>query len=77
MAIKFFGGGSGIFTGLINSLVHTVMYTYYLLTAFDERWKQSVTFKRTITQMQIVSKNLKTVRYTIPTYTIHLKMKTF
>ncbi|XP_018567408.1 elongation of very long chain fatty acids protein 7-like [Anoplophora glabripennis] len=53
VAVKFFGGGSGVFVGLINGAVHAIMYTYYLLTAIDEKWKQSVTFKRTLTQIQI------------------------
>ncbi|KAJ8918561.1 hypothetical protein NQ315_013066 [Exocentrus adspersus] len=53
IGVKFFGGGAGAYIGMINGAVHAVMYTYYLLTAYDESWKQSVAFKRTITQMQM------------------------
>ncbi|CAH2008599.1 unnamed protein product [Acanthoscelides obtectus] len=54
VAVKFFGGGHGTWVGLINSLVHAVMYTYYLLSAIDEEWKKNVAFKKFITQIQMI-----------------------
>lgn len=54
-ATKFLGGGHSIFTGFINSIIHIVMYSYYLLTAFSPKHKNNVWWKKYITQMQIVS----------------------
>lgn len=54
-ATKFLGGGQSVFTGFINSIIHIVMYTYYLVTAFSAKHKNNVWWKKYITQMQIVS----------------------
>ena len=54
-ATKYFPGGHSIFTGYINSIIHIVMYTYYLVTAFSPKYKNNVWWKKYITQMQIVS----------------------
>lgn len=55
---KWFPGGHSVFTGFINSIIHIVMYAYYLLTAFSPAYKSNVWWKKYITQMQIVSGNL-------------------
>lgn len=52
---KWFPGGHSVFTGFINSIIHVVMYGYYLLTAFSPAHKTNVWWKKYITQMQIVS----------------------
>lgn len=54
VAIKFFAGGHGVFVGAVNGTVHAVMYCYYMLSAIDEKWKTNITFKKTITQMQML-----------------------
>nr|CAI5855023.1 unnamed protein product [Callosobruchus analis] len=54
IAVKFFAGGHGSWVGLVNSFVHVVMYTYYMLSAIDEKWKSNVTFKKFITQVQMI-----------------------
>lgn len=51
---KFLAGGHSIYVTTINSFVHVVMYTYYLLTAWDPEYKKSVWWKKHITQLQIV-----------------------
>ncbi len=55
-ATKFLPGGHSIFTGFINSIIHIVMYAYYLITAFSPKYKNNVWWKKYITQMQIVSR---------------------
>ncbi|KAG5865658.1 hypothetical protein JTB14_012402 [Gonioctena quinquepunctata] len=50
----FYAGGHSIFLGAINVLVHSVMFSYYLLTGIDSSWGRSRIFKRTLTQMQMV-----------------------
>lgn len=54
-ATKFFPGGHSIFTGFLNSIVHVVMYGYYLVSAFNPEYKNNIWWKKYITQMQIVS----------------------
>lgn len=50
----FVGGGSQVvFFGTVNCIVHTIMYSYYLLTILYPEYKQS-SFKRRITEMQLV-----------------------
>lgn len=46
------GGNSGIFP-FVNTLIHTVMYTYYFLATF-ESMKPYLGWKKYLTQMQIV-----------------------
>ncbi|KAF2901140.1 hypothetical protein ILUMI_05046 [Ignelater luminosus] len=52
--VKFLAGGHGIFVGILNSFVHVVMYFYYLLSAWDKKYKNNVWWKKHITQLQIV-----------------------
>ncbi|CAH0554795.1 unnamed protein product [Brassicogethes aeneus] len=54
VAVKFIPGGQGAVIGLINCFVHTVMYGYYLLTAYDPVYKKSVLLKKNITQLQLI-----------------------
>lgn len=53
---KFIAGGHTVYVSTLNSFVHIVMYTYYLLTAWDPEYKKSVWWKKHITQLQIVSR---------------------
>lgn len=48
-------GGQGILLGYLNSLVHAVMYTYYLLSIWMPQVKSSKLIKRNITRMQMVN----------------------
>lgn len=54
-AAKFYPGGHSVFTGFINSIIHVVMYSYYLVSAFQPQYKNNLWWKKYITQMQIVS----------------------
>ncbi|CAH0554793.1 unnamed protein product [Brassicogethes aeneus] len=54
VAMKFFGGGATVIIGAVNGFVHCVMYSYYLLTAYDSDYKKSVWWKKHITQIQLV-----------------------
>lgn len=54
-ATKFFPGGHSVFTGFLNSIIHIVMYSYYLVSAFQPQYKNNIWWKKYITQMQIVS----------------------
>nr|CAD7435561.1 unnamed protein product [Timema monikensis] len=51
--VKFIAGGHAVFLGLINSIVHSFMYTYYLLTNINPDYKKSIWWKKYITQLQM------------------------
>ncbi|GLH03290.1 hypothetical protein R5R35_002941 [Gryllus longicercus] len=50
---KYYPGGHGTFIGVINSFVHIIMYTYYLLAALGPRWQKYLWWKKYITTMQM------------------------
>lgn len=51
-------GGHGAFVGYINSLVHSVMYTYYFVTSMWPEYRGSIWWKKHITQLQMVNTRL-------------------
>nr|CAD7615637.1 unnamed protein product [Timema genevievae] len=53
IAVKFLAGGHATYLGLINSIVHAFMYTYYLLTNINPDYKKSIWWKKYITQLQM------------------------
>ncbi|KAL4711172.1 hypothetical protein ACJJTC_015281 [Scirpophaga incertulas] len=53
-AVTYFPGGHGTLIGVINSFVHIIMYTYYLLTVAVPSVKKSIWWKKYITQLQIL-----------------------
>ncbi|CAG9817336.1 unnamed protein product [Phaedon cochleariae] len=52
--IRFFPGGMSLWIPMINGFVHVVMFIYYSLTALDSSWKQSIAFKKRLTQIQLL-----------------------
>ncbi|KAL0109555.1 hypothetical protein PUN28_014548 [Cardiocondyla obscurior] len=59
-AVKYLPGGHVTFLGLLNTFVHTIMYTHYLLTSM--KIKTSV-WKKYITQLQLVQFFILTLHY--------------
>ncbi|CAG4936663.1 unnamed protein product [Colias eurytheme] len=53
-AATYFPGGHGTMVGVINTFVHVVMYSYYLLTVAFPSVKNSLWWKKYITQLQII-----------------------
>ena len=51
--VKYFPGGHGSFQGFINSAVHTLMYTYYLLSSLGDSVKPYLWWKKYLTQIQM------------------------
>jgi len=58
IAVRWVPGGSGTLLGIVNSFIHTCMYLYYFLTSFKPEMKQSLWWKKHITQLQMVSLQL-------------------
>lgn len=50
---RWFSGGLIIMLGIVNGFVHSVMYSYYVLTLFNQDLKKSIWWKKHITQIQI------------------------
>lgn len=48
-------GSHATLLGILNAFVHVVMYGYYFLTSFKPELKQSIWWKKHITQLQLVS----------------------
>ncbi|XP_030034984.1 elongation of very long chain fatty acids protein AAEL008004 [Manduca sexta] len=50
---KYVPGGHGVMLGFINSIVHAVMYSYYLISIVRPQWVRQW-WKKYITQLQIL-----------------------
>lgn len=59
-AVKYIPGGHICFLGMINTFVHTIMYTHYLLTSLKINTSG---WKKHITHLQLVQFFLITVHY--------------
>lgn len=59
---KYYPGGHGTFIGLINSFVHIIMYTYYLLAACGPKYHKYLWWKKYITTLQLVRFYITKVR---------------
>ncbi|XP_017300419.2 elongation of very long chain fatty acids protein AAEL008004-like [Diaphorina citri] len=51
--LRYFKGEQGIFIGLLNSLVHVVMYSYYFLAALGPEVQKYLWWKKYITKFQL------------------------
>lgn len=54
IAAKYFPGGQSFFACMLNSLVHTIMYSYYGLAALGPRVQKYLWWKRYITMIQLM-----------------------
>ncbi|XP_076642506.1 very long chain fatty acid elongase AAEL008004 isoform X2 [Halictus rubicundus] len=54
VGIKWLPNGHGTLLGVINTLVHVVMYTYYLLAAMGPHMYKYLWWKKHLTTMQLV-----------------------
>ncbi|XP_066996656.1 very long chain fatty acid elongase AAEL008004 isoform X1 [Anabrus simplex] len=52
--VKFTPGGHSTFFGLLNTFVHIIMYTYYLLAAMGPRYQKYLWWKKYLTTFQMV-----------------------
>ncbi|XP_049865777.1 elongation of very long chain fatty acids protein 7-like [Pectinophora gossypiella] len=52
--LKFAAGGEGAILALLNSFVHVVMYTYYLLAGLGPRFQKYLWWKKYVTKMQLI-----------------------
>ncbi|KAJ8668550.1 hypothetical protein QAD02_010213 [Eretmocerus hayati] len=52
--VKFLPGEQGIVIGLLNSSVHIVMYSYYLIAALGPEYKKYLWWKKYMTWIQLI-----------------------
>lgn len=52
--VKFTPGGHSTFFGMLNTFVHIIMYTYYLLAAFGPHMQKFLWWKKYLTALQMV-----------------------
>jgi peptidoglycan biosynthesis protein MviN/MurJ (putative lipid II flippase) len=51
--LKYTGGPQLIIIGMINSIVHVIMYFYYLIAALGPKYKKYLGWKKHLTRLQI------------------------
>ncbi|XP_014209424.1 elongation of very long chain fatty acids protein AAEL008004-like [Copidosoma floridanum] len=54
IGVRFVPGGHATLLGLINSFIHILMYTYYMLAAFGPEVQKYLWWKRHLTSLQLV-----------------------
>ncbi|XP_014614938.1 PREDICTED: elongation of very long chain fatty acids protein 1 [Polistes canadensis] len=54
IGVRWLPGGHGTFLGLINSFIHIIMYSYYLLSTFGPRIQPYLWWKKYLTSMQLL-----------------------
>lgn len=64
LAAKWLPGGPVVPLGTINAFVHVVMYFYYFLCGFKPELKQSIWWKKHITQIQLMQFSILMVLFT-------------
>ncbi|GJQ85709.1 hypothetical protein Trydic_g13399 [Trypoxylus dichotomus] len=51
---KYYPGGHGTFIGMINSIVHIIMYFYYMMSAMGPQFQKYLWWKKYITTLQLL-----------------------
>lgn len=54
IAVRWLPGGHGTLLGVINSFVHIIMYTYYMLAAFGPQMQPYLWWKKYLTSLQLL-----------------------
>ena len=52
--VKFTPGGHSTFFGFLNTFVHIIMYTYYLVAALGPQYQKYLWWKKYLTTIQMV-----------------------
>uniref|UniRef100_A0A1A9W6N3 Elongation of very long chain fatty acids protein n=1 Tax=Glossina brevipalpis TaxID=37001 RepID=A0A1A9W6N3_9MUSC len=52
--VKFTPGGHSTFFGFLNTFVHIIMYTYYMLSAMGPQYQKYLWWKKYLTTLQMV-----------------------
>ena len=55
--LRFTPGGHSTFFGLLNTLVHVVMYFYYMVSAMGPKYAKFIWWKKYLTAFQMVKRH--------------------
>lgn len=64
---RFIPGGNGTILVVINCFVHVFMYSYYMFVALEETRQAALTWKKHITQLQLVGTFVQAGLSVLPT----------
>lgn len=77
-----YAGHQGAICGILNTIIHSIMYSYYFLSALGPKMQKYLWWKKYLTRLQIVSMMIITGAITIrisirskPSYLIRLLYK--
>ncbi|XP_037028075.1 elongation of very long chain fatty acids protein 7-like isoform X1 [Bradysia coprophila] len=65
---KYLAGSHGTLLGVVNSFVHVFMYSYYFLTSFKPELKNSLWWKKHITQIQLLQFAILVIHFINPIF---------
>uniref|UniRef100_A0A336K4P6 Elongation of very long chain fatty acids protein n=1 Tax=Culicoides sonorensis TaxID=179676 RepID=A0A336K4P6_CULSO len=65
---KFMAGSHSVLLGIVNSWVHVFMYGYYFLTSFKPELKESIWWKKHITQLQLIQFVILFIHFGLPIF---------
>lgn len=54
IGVRFVPGGHPTLLGVINSFIHIIMYTYYMLSAFGPNVQKYLWWKKYLTSLQLI-----------------------
>lgn len=60
---KYIAGGQTVVIPFLNSIVHAIMYSYYLITILEKDKQRFYWFKKYVTLIQMVSFNKYNLHY--------------
>lgn len=61
--LKLLPGEQGIVIGILNSIVHIVMYSYYLIAALGPKYQKYIWWKKYMTWIQLVIFQFSSIVY--------------
>jgi elongation of very long chain fatty acids protein 7 len=65
ISAKYFPGGQAIYVALYNTLIHCLMYVYYLFSACNPNYSKEIWWKKYVTALQIVSEKNSTTLHNL------------
>lgn len=77
LKLSVFAGGHGTLLGLINSFVHIIMYSYYLLAAFGPTVQKYLWWKKYLTTLQMVKHHFFSPAGHKTAYLVHHRVETY
>ncbi|XP_026729945.1 elongation of very long chain fatty acids protein AAEL008004-like [Trichoplusia ni] len=68
IGLKYFPNGHSSLLGIINSFVHVIMYTYYLIAGLGPKYQKYIWWKQHVTTLQLVQFAIIFVHNVIPIF---------